>query len=817
MSEINLKYLRKTSFSKLYYALLLNTDLVDNKKQTLLKIAVIFLNCEDRNVSKLGYNIVTKYCSLNNDFRPLYDISINMGYYPIAKFIEKEHADKFSNHFFNVFFSSFLDIYKDGNIYLTEQQKEMINIFEDKNSESLAIIAPTSYGKSQLIINCISTNIESNICILVPTKALLAQTKRRILNSTIYETSRKIITHPDMFQETDNNFIAVLTQERLLRLLEKHKDLSFGIAIIDEAHNLFEDDSRSRLLATAIAVLNKRNDSISFKFLSPFLMNSQNLDVVTTNYKIIENKISEFLKVDSFYYIDFRKDKLLRQYEQFLDDSILVKNKQYETDIDFITEKSNSKSIVYVNSPPKLEAFAIKLKGKFTTVTSGKIMQACKEISDYLHEDYNLIDCLKHGVVYHHGSVPDIVKLYIENLFTTEKELKFIVTSSTLLEGVNIPAEKLFLMDYRKGRRKLTPSQFKNLSGRICRFSEIFNTQKGNLNLLLPEIFVISSDCMPKKANIEKFLKDSVREDRATKDKLTNVLLENTTINDKNKQAQQDAKEFLGNYEADIITTENYRKATTAIGNLCFANNIIEIDIINNEELLQKKINVLLHNNTKAISAVEVIDMVQSVFVDCISENENNQNILRLKNDKARSFYAMFLDWRMRSAPYSELISRFVGYWNRITQNDDEAFIYVGKWGDKKRGGHRNLWIDLREKSLSAMVNLAIIRIKEEQDFIDNTIVKFIEILNDLELIESDIYKMIKYGTSDRNIILMIKNGYSNSLAKLLLERYQNYLSIDLQTNIVIARSELISKMTENEENGILVFEATYNVKKIEN
>ena len=324
---------------------------------------------------------------------------------------------------------------------------------------------------------------------------------------------------------------------------------------------------------------------------------------------------------------------------------------------------------------------------------------------------------------------------------------------------------------------------------------------------------------MPKKANIEKFLKDSVKEDGVIKDKLTNVLLENTTINDKNNQAQQDAKEFLGNYEADIITTENYRKATTDIGKLCFANNITEIDIIDNEKSLQNKIEVLLHNKTKAISAVEVIDMVQSVFLDSISENKNknNQNILRLKNDKARSFYAMFLDWRMRSAPYSELISRFVGYWNRITQNDDEVFIYVGKWGDKKRGGHRNLWIDLREKNRSAKVNLAIIRIKEEQDFIDNTIVKFIEILNDLELIESDIYKMIKYGTSDGNKILMIKNGYSNSLAKLLLEKYQNYLSIDLQTNIVIARSELISKMTENEENGILVFEATYNVKKIEN
>ena len=814
MAEITLGQIRNTNFLSLYHKLIKEADLSEIEIQGLYKLALIFMNKGNIQVKKLGYKILLKTSFYENNHRPLYDVSLNLGYYPVTKFID--NFEDGNNHFLNLFMSAFLDNYKDGNIYLTEQQKEMINIFEEKNTETLAIIAPTSYGKSQLIINCISTNVESNICILVPTKALLAQTKRRILNSKIYETNRKIITHPDMFQETDNNFIAVLTQERLLRLLEKHKDLSFGIAIIDEAHNLFEDDYRSRLLATAIAVLNKRSESISFKFLSPFLINSKNLDVVTTNYKIIENKVSEHLKIDSFYFIDFRTDKALKLYDQFLDNTLVIGDVHYETDIDFITEKSNSKSIVYVNSPPKLEAFAIKLKDKRATVASDKIMQACKEIAAYLHEDYSLLDCLKHGVVYHHGSVPDIVKLYIENLFTIEEELKFIVTSSTLLEGVNIPAEKLFLMDYRKGRRKLTPSQFKNLSGRVCRFSEIFNTKKGNLNLLLPEIFVISSNCMPKKANIEKFLKDSVKEDKVIKDKLTNVLLENTAINAKNKRAQQEAEEFLGNFEAEIITTKNYRKATTEIGKLCFSNNITEIKIIDNESKMQKKIEDLLKNDTKAVSAVEVIDMIDTVFLDFITENENNQNIIRLQNEKARSFYAMFLDWRMRSAPYSELISRFVGYWNRITQNIGEAYIYVGKWGNKKRGGHRELWIDLHEKSKTEKINLAIIRIKEEQDFIDNIIVKFIEILNDLELIESDIYKKIKYGTSDENKILMIKNGYSTSLANLLLEKYQNYLSIDLQTNTVIAKSELIPKMNENSENGILVFEATFNVKRVE-
>ena len=59
----------------------------------------------------------------------------------------------------------------------------------------------------------------------------------------------------------------------------------------------------------------------------------------------------------------------------------------------------------------------------------------------------------------------------------------------------------------------------------------------------------------------------------------------------------------------------------------------------------------------------------------------------------------------------------------------------------------------------------------------------------------------------------MIKNGYTNSLAKLLLEKYREYLIINLGENSVIAKPEMIRRMEMNGENDILVFEATYNVK----
>jgi superfamily II DNA or RNA helicase len=94
----------------------------------------------------------------------------------------------------------------------------------------------------------VEDNLDKNICIIVPTKSLLAQTRKRLIeNIRIRESQNKIVTHPDMLNDSSGKFIAVLTQERLLRLLQKHTDINFDILLIDEAHNLIENNNREIL------------------------------------------------------------------------------------------------------------------------------------------------------------------------------------------------------------------------------------------------------------------------------------------------------------------------------------------------------------------------------------------------------------------------------------------------------------------------------------------------------------------------------------------------------------------------------------------
>ena len=109
--------------------------------------------------------------------------------------------------------------YKWNNSYQTVGQSELFREAMRQKNKSHILVAPTSYGKTELILSFIDHTIFKKICIISPTKSLLAQTKKRIINKFGY---MKIITFPDMYNDKDDEIVAVLTQERLLRLLQQN-------------------------------------------------------------------------------------------------------------------------------------------------------------------------------------------------------------------------------------------------------------------------------------------------------------------------------------------------------------------------------------------------------------------------------------------------------------------------------------------------------------------------------------------------------------------------------------------------------------------
>ena len=440
-----------------------------------------------------------------------------------------------------------------------------------------------------------------------------------------------------------------------------------------------------------------------------------------------------------------------------------------------------------------------------------KLNKAAYDLREYVHEDYKLANYIEKGVIYHHGSIPEPIRYFIEDLYANIPEIKMLIANSTLLEGVNIPATRLFILDPYRGNRYLSPSAFKNLVGRICRFGEIFNSSTGDLKYLLPEIHIVKGEYCRKDFKVEKFVKGRkilVEDYDKITDDVKNPLLVNSNSDETKKK---EAKEILENIShCDVITDNNSNRAKTKVGQLCFENNINIFDILEMENQIHNEI----ENLNIAQSIDTVFNIIDYLFFSKINDVKGEYNNLkRLREHEAQSFYKMLINWRIMGFTMKIMIDEVVGYWNTLRE-EQSRIVYVGKWGDKTRGGHKEYWTDITEKNEYEKVNLAIVRLKEEYDFIDNEIIKYIEILYSLELIEESLYLKIKYGTDDKTKISLLNCGISSILAKLLQEKYADMFKADINNSTVIFDENLVSEMLKNNENGILISEVKMNAKE---
>lgn len=156
ITEITLKQYRKqfaqTYFANSYKKLQLNIELDETEIHHLLKNAIIFTNFGDINIQKLGYKIIVTYSNKYNDYKPLYDFAINKGYIPISKLVELKYSENnLNDHFFNLFFSVFQENFREKNYYISNGQKKLIE-FSTQNNSNFVLVAPTSYGKSEIIV-----------------------------------------------------------------------------------------------------------------------------------------------------------------------------------------------------------------------------------------------------------------------------------------------------------------------------------------------------------------------------------------------------------------------------------------------------------------------------------------------------------------------------------------------------------------------------------------------------------------------------------------------------------------------------------------
>lgn len=826
MKPLSLQRMKNAGLPNIWERFLIG-PYIEKDRVTALQMIMLFIASGDSGIRRLGYRLSLLYAKHCKDASPIHTVASMIGLVPVSK-ISGTVEDSKGNTLVVAVRDSFAESLKENNIYLTAGQKELQETFLDQIDRAISIVAPTSYGKSSLMSSYLKETT-GNFCVIVPTKSLLAQTRRMLLQELDENAlnHRKIITHHEMYSEKDDNIIAVLTQERYLRLLQISPELKFEHLIIDESHNLFDNDSRSRALASTVVITLHRNPSARIKFLSPFIADSENLRNRIQNFNVMHVGTDEYVKSELIHYMDFRSiaeisKKQPFMYDQFMDRSYPVTSvpQAPDTPYAYLLKHAGKKNIIYLNRPKNTHDVARELITFLPEIENYEIQKACNDLGAYLNKDYFLISCIRKGVIFHHGSVPDNVRLYLEQLYSECEEIRFVVTTSTLLEGVNLPAEKMFLFDIKKGNRNLSTSQLKNLIGRVSRFKEVFAGK--DVTALLPEIHFVGNEYYPKLTkNLEKFISHRLKEGKVAKDKVENPLLTHSDINDdKTLSGLLEELTFIGNSEEDALENMDfeYNKPKTGLGRFCYLHRISDFNVLDLESAMDRKVQELKRLGVKASNAKELIETVNEVFLKNLPpDNQNSDSaVTRLRdNFKARDFYAMILEWRTTGTPYQVMISRFIGYWKTIEADREKRIVFAGNWGNRPRtpDSNRANYIDIEELNHSERVTLSIARIESEMSFLDYNVMKYVDCLQDLDLIAPDYADQLKFGTIIPSAKELIKAGMSHSLAQLLiLEDFKRYL-IHFPSGAIGLKSEVIGIMENRETNSVLVNEAKYHTR----
>ena len=160
-------------------------------KEYILSCALLFLNYYNqnpcyKNYFRIGYYIILKYSILFKDYKPLYDISLQIGFYPISDYILKHgiiQVDSLSEELINKSISEHY-LYNNSYVETFEQYINSREILSNKLSD-VVYVAPTSYGKSSLIKDVIKTFRYDKIGIIVQPNTLLTQIYNDIKKSKL--------------------------------------------------------------------------------------------------------------------------------------------------------------------------------------------------------------------------------------------------------------------------------------------------------------------------------------------------------------------------------------------------------------------------------------------------------------------------------------------------------------------------------------------------------------------------------------------------------------------------------------------------------
>ncbi len=327
-----------------------------------------------------------------------------------------------------------------------EQSFLLKSLLEGRN---IAVSAPTSFGKSFVIDAYIKIKKPNNVLIIVPTLALTDETRRRLYKKFAHEY--KIITTSDV-QLSDKN-IFIFPQERAMNYINIVE--SFDIMIVDEfykASSKFDKERSPSLIRAMIRLGAKSNQKY---YLAP------NITSIDSN-PFTEDM--EFIRLD-FNTVFLEKHDLYKQ---------INNNEEKSEKLLEILSKNRGKALIYAGTYSNIDSLTNLFLDTYEPVKN----ELLKMFSDWLSKNYDvnwsLPKLISREIGVHNGRLHRSLSQIQVKLFEEETGIRNLISTSSIIEGVNTSAENVIIWRNRKGSAKLDDFTYKNIIGRGGRMFKHF-------------------------------------------------------------------------------------------------------------------------------------------------------------------------------------------------------------------------------------------------------------------------------------------------------------------------------------------------------